>query len=531
MAESISYQQTPDQLAQAALEKVRALCKGNGVKASAISIVRHSIGLHTLHAGTYLELKPVVSEREAPGKITSGTMVGSREEATKQIDSVMISAVRDASVRTQIAASLLSRPDKGFGLGGQQIPIDFLKREFTWHDACPTCHGNGQGPCPKCQGRRIEPCIKCSARGLMFCPNCRGTGLLQGVKCQKCFGQRYVPCDMCRKTGMMPCRTCHGHGTSKCASCGGQGWRSHIITLMAGAITYFEYDAKSIPQHAAHMIEAAGAALVKDQKIRLEGRAADDKENAVGANYEVTFPYGDITFALGKKEIACGVFGYKADLVNFPMILEKMVQRGIDDLEEAAAGSGSVGAKIKSATRYRLIAQGVLYAARTTPQKASGLLLKKYDAGLSQSAADHIVTLAETAIARITKKPRQRGLALGIAINAALSAVYFATPVRAFITRLLPDIKFDILIDFIPLLLGGTITLMSVRTMAAGSVQNALGHLVPDSQKKTLIPKAGQAPQIGYAAALILTPVMIELGRALGNATPYWYQYLLGFLQ
>ena len=95
----------------------------------------------------------------------------------------------------------------------------------------------------------------------------------------------------------------------------------------------------------------------------------------------------------------------------------------------------------------------------------------------------------------------------------------------------MPDIKFDILIDFIPLLLGGTITLMSVRTMAAGSVQNALGHLVPDSQKKTLIPKAGQAPQIGYAAALILTPVMIELGRALGNATPYWYQYLLGFLQ
>lgn len=529
MTESSSYQKSPEQLAQAALVKIRALCKGNGVKVSSISIIRQNISLHTLHAGTYLELKPVVSEREMPGKVTAGTLVGSREEATKQIDSVMVSAVRDAGVRTQIAAGLLSRPDQGFGLSGQQVPIDFLKREFTFHDACPTCRGNGQGPCPKCHGKRVEPCIKCSARGLMFCPICRGTGLIQGTKCHKCFGHRYVPCDQCRKTGVMPCRTCNGQGNSKCAACGGQGWRSHVLSLLATGISYFEYDAKSIPQNAAHMIEASAPALVKDKKIKLDGRAADDKDNAIGANYEVTFPYGDIVFSIGAKEVSCGVFGYHGDLINLPMILDKMVQKGIDDLKDAAGDAGSVAGKIKSATRYKLIAQGVLYAARTNPKKAAALLLKKYDAGLSRSAAEQIVTHAEHAIAQITKKPRAHGLIIGIAINAVLSALYFATPMRSVLARLLPDPKFDIVIDLLPLLLGGTITLMSVRAMAAGSVQSAIGHLLPETQKKALVPKAGRAPETGYAAALILTPIMIELGRAFGQSLPYWYQYLLNF--
>ncbi len=521
-----AYTQSPEQLAQAALERIRTLCKGNGVKAANITLVHHNITQHTLNAGTYLELKPITTEKEAPGKIVVGTLVGSREEATKQIDQAMISAARDPTVKAQITATLLARPDQGFGLGGQPIPLEFLKRDYTYHDGCQTCRGSGQAPCVKCHGKRIEPCIKCSARGLMFCPFCRGTGMLQGVKCQKCFGTRYMPCDMCRKTGMMPCRTCHGQGHMKCATCGGQGWRSHILSLLTTAMTYFEYDAKSIPKGAADMIETGAPQLAKDKKIKLTGRVADDKENAIGASYEVSFPYGDAEFSIGKKDIKAGVFGYQADLVNLPNILDKLVQKGVEELEEAAGDVGSVADKIKSATRYRLIAQAFLYTTRTTPENAAEQLLKKYDAGLSVSMAEKIVLLAENTMSRITKKPRTQGLMAGLVITALIAAAYYIAPLRSAIADMLPDPKFDVVLDILPVLLGGFITPLMVKMMAAGSVRTALGHLLPENEKKTFAPKTGNAASIGYGAAILFSFAAMEFCALMSKPAPYWYEYL-----
>lgn len=525
MSESTSFSKSPEQLAQDALEHLRVLCKGNGVKLESIQILRHTISLHTLHAGTYLELRPVTNEREAPGKIVAGQMVGSREEATKNIDTMMAGAASDPSVRAQITQSLLSRPDKGFGLNGQPINLDFLRREYTWHEACQTCRGSGNAACLKCHGKRVEACIKCSARGLMFCPLCRGTGLLQGVKCSKCFGQRYVPCDMCRKTGVMPCRTCHGHGTGKCPSCGGAGWRSHILSIAASAMTYFEYDPKSIPQHAAHVIEASGPALAQSGKVKLEGRIADDKENAIGASYDVTFPYGEIEFTLAKKEVKAGIFGYQGDLVNLPHILDRLVMKGIEELEETG---GSVSEKIRSATRYRLIAQGFLYAVRTTPQKAVTQLMKKYDAGLSQSMAERIVTAAERALTQISQRPRARGMAAGVAAIAVFTSVYYLTPVRSSVASFLPDPKFDAVLDILPILLGGFIVHTFVRAFGAGSVQGALGHLLPENEKKSLAPKPGKAALVGYASAAGFSLLLMEICLQLGFAAPWWYNFLRG---
>lgn len=532
MSDTASYQTTPDQLAKNALEKLRALCKGNGVKADSIVMLRHSIALHTLHAGTYLELRPITGEQETPGKIVVGQMVGSREEASKQIEAAMSNAARDSAIKAQIAQIILARPDRGFGLNGTQIPLDFLKRDYTWHDGCTACRGSGQAPCLKCRGQRVEPCIKCSGRGLMLCPTCRGAGLLQGVKCHKCFGHRYVPCDVCRKSGMMPCRTCHGQGTGKCATCGGQGWRSHVMSLTAGALTYFEYDGKSIPQGASHMIETSAPSLVKQKKVKLEARIADDKENAIGANYEVTFPYGEAVFTVGKKDFTAGVFGYQGDFVTMPHILDKLIQKGVEELQDAAGNVGSVAEKIKSATRYRLIAQAFLYAAKTTPDKAVQALLKKFDAGLSEGMAERVITLAEQSVMRISKKPRLHGMIAGIGLTSLVIAIYYLAPVRSSIAAHFPDPRFDGVLDLLPILLGGLLTPMLVKMMAAGSVRTALGHLLPEGEKKSLMPKPGRAGMIGYVAAGVLSLIMMQFCVMNGLPAPWWFvklHMLLGF--
>lgn len=518
------------QVAQKALEKVRALCKGNGVKASDVTLAKHNVKLHALHASTYLELKPVMSEKIAPGKVVVGTQVGTREEVTRLMDQEMVKAANDQATKLQMASILLNRPDKGFGLHHQNVPLDFLKREYTYHDRCNSCNASGTMQCQKCHGRKTEPCIKCSARGLMICPQCRGTGLLQGVKCTRCHGQRYVPCDVCHRSGNMQCRTCHATGAQKCGTCGGVGWKSHIVTLGAMAMTYFDYDAKSIPQWAADQIESRASELAEKKTIKIEGRTADDKENVLGASYDVTFPYGETTFMIGKKEVDCAVFGYGADLVNFPAVLDKLVQKGVDDLEEAANDVGDVADKIRKATKYRLIAQGVLLSARLTPKKAIGALLHKYPEGLTHTMAEKIVMLAERATTQIAKKPRLHGLLAGITGAAIGTAAFYLLPVRSSIAAHLPHPRYDAVLDILPLVLGGMGIVLAIQLSAARSMKNALGHLIKENGGKRFLPKAGSGAAIGWAACAALCLIMMEIAFQMSAPAPYWYVYLRGIL-
>lgn len=510
-------------IARNALERVRAILKGNGVKADSISIAAHKISHHTLNAGTYLELKPVTNERVSPGKLTMGQMVHSRDEASRAIDQAMIQAANDPAIRAQIANVLLSRPDQGFGLARQTVPLDFLKREYAWHEGCQACNGTSRSTCPRCQGRRIETCTKCSGRGLMACPLCRSTGLLQGQKCTRCLGQRFVPCDQCQRSGMMNCRMCHSTGLTKCTTCAGNGWKTHVLTLNAQALTYFEYDGKSIPKPAADMIETQAPALVTGQRVKISGRIADEKGNVLGANYEVEFPYGEVVFALGKKEITAYIFGLKGELISFPDILDRLVTGAVRDLEDAARNVGDVARKIRSATRYRVIAQGFMLAARSSERKAVEQLLKIYDIGLSQGTAEKIVALADRTTSRITGKPRTYGLIAGLLVVAALGYAYYMLPVRSRIAGYLPDVKFDVVLDLLPLIIGGLITTMAIRTAAASAIKKALGHLSKDGTNAPA-PKARSSGILGWIGTAVILLGLMEYAATNAGGAPYWYE-------
>ncbi len=519
-----------DDLAQAALDHVRKICKGNGVRMDAITVLSHKITLCAVNAGTYLELKPVTNERSAQGKITSGQMVGSREEAARQVTQTLTTAATNAASKAQISDLLLRRPDQGFGLHQQNIPLDFLKREFTWHELCQPCRGSGQGPCTKCQGRRTETCSKCSGRGLMPCPMCLATGMIQGARCSRCSGQRYVPCDKCHRSGMMQCLQCNGSGTSRCATCGGHGWTSHVMTLTVYAVTYFEYERKSVPSGAADKIETSATNLLMANAIKVRGRIADDRENLLGASYEVEFPYGEIVFAVGKKHVTAAVFGFKADITGFPHILDKMVGATVEDLEEAAQDVGSVATKIQKATRYRLIAQTFLNASRTSTKKTVAMLMKQYDIGLSLGMAEKIALLADQTTARITRKPRYYGLAAGLAFFAVFAAGYYLYGIRSMLAAYMPDRRLDFIFDLAFVTLGCFATTTVIQMFGANAIRKALGHLMPRDRKNYLVPKAGLSGLIGYAGVSLITLGIMEAAARAGATAPYWYQLLRNFL-
>ncbi len=510
-------------LAQTALDHVRRIFKGNGIKADSIQILSQNIATHSVNAGTYLELKPLTSEKTVGGRSIIGQPVNSREEASAKINQIMSQTIHDATMKAQIANILLQRSDKGFGLHQQAVPIGFLGREFSWHEPCSTCQGRGQSTCPQCQGRKTQTCNKCSGRGLTICPQCRSTGMIQGVKCSRCQGQRYVPCDQCRRSGFMTCRTCNGMGTGKCTTCGGAGAKTHVMTLAPQALTYFEFDAKSLPKGAADVIETDAIKLVEGGKVKIQGRMADDKENALGASYEVSFPYGEIVFSVGKKEVKANVFGHKGDITLFPHLLDKLIAPAVEDLEDAAKNIGSVADAIQKATRYRVIAQGFLYASKASVEKATFALLKIYDIGLSQSMAEKIVSLADTTTSRITKKPRYYGLGIGLGATAIFNALYYLLPVRSTIASYLPDARMDIILDVPPIVIGGMITTIAIQMSAAKAMQSALGKLIEKGLKGTSSIKTRDSGWIGWVGAVILT----LLFAALSIPSPYWYSLIM----
>jgi hypothetical protein len=514
------------QLADAALEHVRSVFRGNGIKKDSIKILSHTVQTHRMNAGTYLELKPVVSERNSPGRTTAGQLTTSRQEAMRLIDQAMLAAIANPVAKAQIANVLLERPDKGFGLNREMLPLDFLKKDFSWHEACPACRGSAQSSCQVCGGRRTETCMKCHGRGLMACPMCRATGLIHGNKCTRCHGQRYIPCDLCRRSGMMPCRACNGLGTSKCQACAGQGSKTYILSLAPQAITYFQYDAKSVPKAAADVIETQAADLAARQQIKIRGRVADDKENVLGASYEVEFPSGEIIFAIGKKEAKASLFGYKAGIENFPLLLDKMIAPAVRSLEEAANGIGSVAGKIRSATRYRVIAQAFLAANKLPDKKAVAALLKNFDLGLSRGMAEKLVMLADKTSANITRKPRYYGLVGGLVLTAGLCAAYYLLPVRSAIATYLPTPKMDFVLDILPAMTGGLLSSVAIKLSGSSAIRKALGHLFPAGKKNTMVSKVHGLGLWGYAAAAVLMVIFIEVAGHIGSGSPYWYEFV-----
>lgn len=516
-----------DQLAAQALDHIVRIFAGNGVKKDAITLVSHTITTHTLNASTHLEIKPVYQERQMPGKVAVGQMAGSRDEAMKSANHIMQQAATNSAMKAKLTEILLQRPDQGFGLKKQVLAIPFIKQDFTWHDACNACHGTSRSVCAKCMGRKLETCIKCNGRTMMFCPMCRGTGLLQGNSCPRCKGNRYVPCDGCQRSGMMGCRLCNQTGQTKCGTCNGIGYKSNVLTLAAEAMAQFEYDAPSIPKHAADAIETHGPALASTHAIKLKGRVADERETVLGASYEVTFPAGEMVFDIGGTDVKAQMFGYKAALTGLPHLLDKLLGPSVRDLEETAKDGESVAKTIKAATRYKILARAFLMTQKLSPKKVADQLAHHYDVGISAAMIEKIAHLANQTSAKISEKPRYVGLGLGLLATAVLCGLYYLTPLRHMLGSMLPNPALDIILDIFPIVLCGVLTTYAIRYAGAKSIQTAIGHLVPADKRKTITARAQTLGVWGYVGAAIVCLILMECSTLMGYAKPHWVQMIL----
>ncbi len=522
-------------LADVALRVMRHVCKGNGIKAERVTLKSFTGHMIKMAGTTYLEVRPVLREKTLPGKQVVGQLTAHRQGALGAIDQVIIAALKNGSTRRQFLELLLKRPDKGFAIAeSTTLSADFLAQDFSWHETCRSCGGQGKTGCPKCNATGREVCSQCLGKTMIPCPLCRGAGLVTGQNgksqpCSRCHGQRQIACPLCQRTGKVTCRQCRGSSFAQCTTCSGSGHFTQVIHMIPQIVTHYDYARADGPTDVLPLLDASANDLMQKGHIKISANPAQGDPNILAVEYDITFPHGGIVFMVGKQEIKGRLFGFKSRLLNLPPFLEKIIAPGIKDIESAASGQGSVAGKIKRASRYRILGYALLSAGQNTIKATTDMLMQKFPLGITKKTAEHIAKLSDSAVANITRKPRYIGLVIGLVMVSALYAFYYLGGGRNIISSYIPTPTLDIAMDIFIILLGGTLTTVCIQLSAANAMRTALGHLVSPATRRTLIPKTRGSGWWGYLGGVIIYSIMIELTLHVTNAmTPGWYVALRG---
>ncbi len=532
------FEKTQDPaLLKRALERVRSVCKGNGVKPEDIKIAGSDLEIRITQAATYLSLKPRQSEKTVNGKQSSGIPVSNRADMQGRIDKEILGAINQPSKRENMLKNLMERDDAGFGLKNKTVSLNDLSQDYSWSEGCKTCHAQGRIQCPRCHGQRQEKCYQCHGTTMITCNMCRGTGQVTGPDgkqktCTKCHGKGRVRCNVCHGTGRITCRQCKGTGFASCTVCGGTGYKSHIVHVSVQAEPHFEFDRADLPEGLIKMLEKKPQKLVSSETVKIDATPIEDEADTLGIFYMLKFPAGEMSFSLKGKEMKASLYGYDARLSGLPPFLEKIIAPGLADLKKAAAGQGGVGSAVKKASRYRLLGLALITASQKSVKETAKRLLVSFPLGLRAQAAKEIAKQADQAAALITRKPRYIGLALGLVIVALLYGLYYIGPGRLAIEPFLGTNNMaKAVVDMMIIFLGGSMTTLSIRMTARNALQNALGHLVDAKQRKKLLPKTRSSGWWGYAGGLVVYLLMVELTAHYNpDATPFWYAHLRSFI-
>lgn len=520
-------QNSNKELAQKALKKIRALCRGNGVEEDSVQIKSARGEMIRCEAITHLELHPEITHSRKKGRVQVGVVCENPAQIQKAINDITVEAIKKDETRKYLAKMLLDRPDKGFAMHAEYINVDPLNQEFCVHAPCGDCGGHAVVSCNRCGGHRREVCPQCHGRTLTPCTFCHGKGFTQGpdgkqVQCNRCFGQRQVACTLCQKTGTVACRQCKGTGNTKCNSCGGAGFYTDITHVAVRLKTLFEIDRAALPHPAVKIIEDNGPQMAANGHIKINAEQVKREDGGLAIQYETAFPYGDIEFSVNGKPLKAHLFGFKGKLLKLPNFVDNLVEGNFALLMQAASGHGNPASNIRKASKTRFIGEALLASVTLPPKKAMMSLKRKYPMGASNDLLKDAIILSNKALANATRKTRFGGLGAGLAVTALIDAAYFISPLREpIISNINPALPNAV--DLLLVILGGFMSYKAAGYMAKRPLQKALGPLMPDSQRGKFKPKTQTNVFLPYAFSSGVLLVVIFISKLVGGSVPIWF--------
>lgn len=519
----------PKELAKKSLIIMRKLCDGNGATADSVQIKEARGEILEMVGITHLELNHSTEQARKAGKHIQGTLLPNAQMLKGEIDKSITKMGKNDDARKVITGKLLSRPDKGFSSHGEEIDLTEFGMEYTTHDPCGSCQGQGATTCKRCQGRCQETCTQCHAKTMIPCRKCSGNGFTMGQdnkqqKCNFCFGHRQVACPLCQKRGTIKCRICNGAGQTKCDSCNGSGAFSVFTLLKVKIKTLFEMDRTSVPAPVVYAIENNGDKLVSQKHIDLiSAESVKREDGGMAIHYKAKFPYGDLVFNVNGKPITAHLFGNRGKMLKLKPFLEDMIEPGIGHLERAARGDGTVANQIKKASQYKLIASALLFVSSMPMKKAFIALKKKYPMGISNDALMQIIKQSDQALGNVTRKPRYIGLSVGLGLTALIMSALYLTKTYASLVIKLPNLMFEVVLAAGLIGLTGYGSKLIIKKFADKARTQAIGHLMASNTKMVAPAKTRTSGLYAYIGAAVILLIVSEITRHVGLAAPAWY--------
>jgi hypothetical protein len=517
---------------EAALERMRAAVKGNGVKTDAVKLKKFEGAMLEFIATTQLQLRSRIHEKIVAGKVTGPEKVAGAQGVRDAVEKDLSRITHSIDVPLRIKDVVLERPDKGIGVQNEIIKLPFLYHDFVYHDPCPTCRGQGEIKCQRCHAKGYEICPRCNGQGHETCSQCRGAKQIAeprgGVRpCYRCNGHGRTPCSYCNQTRRVQCPLCKKKGANPCKLCNGHAWNSHVATVEIDAAAFFDYERHALPEKIVATIDTLGrelplhsivAPIIVERQQQVKGR--------IVLPHLIRAPYGDIVFTIRGEEVPGFLFGTQGLMTDMPFFLEKLIAPGTATLEKAARGQGDVGKNLHLAARYKTIRQAVLAAARFPERKAVKVLLKATPMGLGETAAQKLVADAHQALAYISRKPLRNGFIAGMVLSAILYGAYFYGPLRTLALNEVPRAMFHPGIDFLCFVVGAGIAFIVMKQVVVSSLRKALKGFVPQGQSESFAAKEGNLGFILIGVCAVIFMALIESTMHTGGIVPAWYAQL-----
>lgn len=541
-----------DRFKDDALEKVRALVKGNGLDPQDVTLASFDGELLHFEAHTDLVVVTKFAKKIVPGRMTGPVVVASESALQEAINKEYLTLFTDADSQRKIREIFLNRDDQGFGINDVFMQIPFWKKEFVVFEPCQTCRSTGKILCRTCGGKGILPCTRCAGSGKTFCSYCNSAKMVASpnggkVQCTVCYGNGRMSCNQCQQSGRMRCRVCASKGSTPCPNCQGHAWASNLTIVNIEAKTKFEYPKEELPDKVVMMIDQYGDKIKEHSKIHLmESKtnalkeAAKEEDNAqeiaekqkilhIPIFYEVSLPYGHFEFDIKGTSYYTFLFGIKGDLTHVSPFLDALIKNGLRKLQDAVDKRGDTEDNLKAAAEYRAIKRGILYASKFTRFKARKKLEQDFPFGLSKEAIDTIISSADRALKNITKMARVKGtIASGIFMS-AISAGYFLSPLRKFLTTKINPPPLMFVLDGLIFVSGIYIGTMIIQGLANRNLASLLQKLIGTKEKSSFgAAKLGNTIYWNALISFILFILCVEATRHFGVDVPSWYRQLLG---
>lgn len=509
-----------------ALKKMVALARGNGIKVDKIKIAHAAALTYSFKAQGFVRLTTHYTSKTEPGKSEKGEKIGTPDAFEAALRNMTMDAQKDNAKRQVVLDAVQKRADSGFGAKEDILKFDTLTRDFVSHEGCGTCATTGKTTCPRCGGNKMMTCQNCHGRQVILCPNCRGTGKVnrngsQSV-CTRCKGRTRIQCPHCQGRGSTPCKGCNASGQAACGACKATGWLSHFAHVELIGHLHFNYERQGLPRELSKLIDAFGSryAEKKDLEATVLTNAyqEDEPRETVPIGYEVTAPYGEITFTLGKKPVEATLLGWNGDLIKAPDFIDDLTKKGQEDLRRAADGQGNVGEHLRNAAKYRILRETIIICAgKIQTRKALSQIMARYKVGISSEKIVQLMAQANRALHIITRKPRIVGLSAGALLFAGISAAYFMAgrgivfdAFRMNVAAVDPLLLIS-MIDVCLVLIGIMMGVSSSQIFAKLALKKTLQGLASPAGIKRIMPKIGWTLWAATAISLTLTGVFYTL--------------------